>query len=284
LSSSVRSSSSRQSLSVQDWAEAALDAMAAGGLDALAVEPLARQLGVTKGSFYWHFPNRDALVAAALERWEQAETEDIIRNAEHVADPYERIVSVFKQANSSVRSGRLYLALAAAAGDARVAEVVHRVSRRRLDYLRRCYEGLGMAQAQAAQWAMFAYATFIGNLQLRRDMPQRMPQGETFSDYVRLMIRTLIPRPAAGVDAPPEPADSTWSPPMITAAIVVASVALAWILAFSGAPLLLWTVLTVAGYAALLVTGFVGAIGTVLLGVPTGLLLLFNLNLCGAPC
>lgn len=199
---------SRQNLSVQDWAEAALDAMAVGGLDALAVEPLARQLGVTKGSFYWHFPNRDALITAALERWEQAETEDIIRHAERVADPYERIVAVFKQANSGVRSGRLYLALAAAAGDVRVAEVVHRVSRRRLDYLRQCYEGLGMASAQAAQWAMFAYATFIGNLQLRRDMPQRMPQGEAFSDYVRLMIRTLIPRPAGSLQAPRMPVAS----------------------------------------------------------------------------
>lgn len=52
-----------------DWAQAALDVVATDGVNAVAVEPLARKLGVTKGSFYWHFPSRDALLHAALERW-----------------------------------------------------------------------------------------------------------------------------------------------------------------------------------------------------------------------
>ena len=52
-----------------DWIRAALDAIAAGGLAAVAVEPLARSLGVTKGSFYAHFSNRDELIEAALEAW-----------------------------------------------------------------------------------------------------------------------------------------------------------------------------------------------------------------------
>src|SRR5690606_7033358 len=57
-------------LSAADWAQAALDVIAEQGVSAVAVEPLARRLGVTKGSFYWHFPSRDALLQAALERWE----------------------------------------------------------------------------------------------------------------------------------------------------------------------------------------------------------------------
>ena len=57
-------------LSAEDWALAALDVIAESGLAAVAVEPLARRLGVTKGSFYWHFPSREALLVAALERWE----------------------------------------------------------------------------------------------------------------------------------------------------------------------------------------------------------------------
>src|SRR5690606_21017046 len=60
----------RARLSADDWAEAALDLIAEQGVAAVAVEPLARRLGVTKGSFYWHFPSRDALLQAALERWE----------------------------------------------------------------------------------------------------------------------------------------------------------------------------------------------------------------------
>ena len=53
-------------LSRDDWAGAALDALS-GGLGAVAVEPLAARLGATKGSFYWHFRNRDELIAAALQ-------------------------------------------------------------------------------------------------------------------------------------------------------------------------------------------------------------------------
>ena len=59
-------------LSAQDWARAALKAIAEGGLAAVGVEPLARTLGVTKGSFYAHYRNRDELITAALEEWERS--------------------------------------------------------------------------------------------------------------------------------------------------------------------------------------------------------------------
>src|SRR5689334_11922394 len=61
----------KTSLTAEDWADAALDALATGGLEAVAVEALARRLKVTKGSFYWHFGNRDELIKAALEAWER---------------------------------------------------------------------------------------------------------------------------------------------------------------------------------------------------------------------
>jgi AcrR family transcriptional regulator len=185
---------SRQSLTAEAWAEAALEAVAAGGLDAVAVEPLARRLNVTKGSFYWHFPNREALLKAALELWEQHETVDIIEGLEDEPDPYQRIVNLFKRANASHRAGRLYLALAAATDDVRVNEVVQRVSARRLGYLEKCYRALGMDASEAPLWATFAYATFIGNQQVHRDTPAKFPAGPKFREYFKLMLKTLIPR------------------------------------------------------------------------------------------
>jgi AcrR family transcriptional regulator len=185
---------SRQSLTAQDWAAAALDAVAGGGLDAVAVEPLARRLGVTKGSFYWHFPNREALVKAALALWEQRETVDVVSGLDQEPDPYQRIVDLFKRANSSYKAGRLYLALAAASDDVRVNDVVQRVSARRLAYLEQCYRALGMNAEEAPLWATFAYATFIGNQQVHRDTPQSFPTGPRFREYFKLMLHTLIPR------------------------------------------------------------------------------------------
>lgn len=190
----------KQNLTADAWAEAALEAMASGGLDAVAVEPLARALGVTKGSFYWHFENRDALVRAALELWERHETLDVVSGLEDEPDPQERIFKVFRRANSSYRAGRLYLALAAASDNPIVGERVRRVSQMRLEYLQRCYRGLGLSEIDARLWSTFAYATFIGNQQVNRDAPAMFPSGPQFREYFKLMIRTLIPRERTAMD------------------------------------------------------------------------------------
>lgn len=195
MTSTELPASGRQSLSADDWAQAALDAMAAGGLEAVAVEPLARRLNVTKGSFYWHFANREALLRAALELWERLETIDVVAGLENEPDPQERIFKLFRRANSSYKAGRLYLALAAASDDPIVGEVVRRVSAQRLAYLEQCYRALGLSEADAQLWSTFAYATFIGNQQVHRDSPDRFHSGPRFREYFKLMIRTLIPRP-----------------------------------------------------------------------------------------
>ena len=82
-------------LSAEDWALAALDVIAEQGLAAVAVEPLARRLGVTKGSFYWHFPSREALLVAALERWEAMEQETVFGKLEAISDPRARLKALF---------------------------------------------------------------------------------------------------------------------------------------------------------------------------------------------
>ena len=95
--SSTESRSTRHSrLSADDWAQAALDLIAEQGVGAVAVEPLARRLGVTKGSFYWHFPSRDALLQAALERWEVVEQQQVFGSLEEVPDPRTRLRALFQ--------------------------------------------------------------------------------------------------------------------------------------------------------------------------------------------
>ncbi len=57
------------SISAQDWIDASRAVLIKRGISAVKVEPLAKQLGVTPGSFYWHFKNRDALYRALLKDW-----------------------------------------------------------------------------------------------------------------------------------------------------------------------------------------------------------------------
>ena len=83
-------------LTPDDWAGAALAAIARGGVDAVAVETVAAKQGATKGSFYWHFKNRDALIQAALDMWEQRGTEAVIEEFEREPDPAVRLKKILE--------------------------------------------------------------------------------------------------------------------------------------------------------------------------------------------
>ncbi|HEY2239319.1 MAG TPA: helix-turn-helix domain-containing protein, partial [Streptosporangiaceae bacterium] len=74
------------------WVEAGLEALGAGGPEAVRVDPLARALGVTRGSFYWHFADRDALLTELLNAWERAATDDVLERVErHGGDARARL-------------------------------------------------------------------------------------------------------------------------------------------------------------------------------------------------
>ena len=60
------------------WIDAGLRALAAGGPDAVRIEPLARELGVTRGGFYWHFEDRRALLEEILDAWERSSVDEVI--------------------------------------------------------------------------------------------------------------------------------------------------------------------------------------------------------------
>src|SRR5205809_1946044 len=116
----------RSRLAAADWAAAALAAIGEGGLAAVAVEPLAVRLGATKGSFYWHFPNRDALVAAALALWEERHTEGTIAALATEPDPAARLRALLASVRAHAGRDRLEGHLLAAADHPQVGAGVRR--------------------------------------------------------------------------------------------------------------------------------------------------------------
>ena len=195
----------RRHLTAHDWADAALDTIAGGGVEVVAIEPLARRLGVTKGSFYWHYPNREALVARALEIWERQETVDLIGRAEQQPHPRERLHTLFRTAaNTDQRSERILLALSGSKSVTARA-CVQRVAEAWRSYIEACYRGLGQDPTAARNWATFAYSTYIGTVRMRRDNPDVLPPGQDFNDYLRFLIRTLIPSDAPVVKTSAHP-------------------------------------------------------------------------------
>lgn len=182
-----------QRLSADDWAQAALALIAEQGVSAVAVEPLARRLGVTKGSFYWHFPSRDALLQAALERWELFEQQDVFGTLEDVSDPSQRLRQLFLMAAHEVTPHVIYSELLKALDHPMVRPVIDRVSRRRLDYLIKAFHQAGLSGDAAQHRARLAYAAYVGFLQLTMHLQQPKQAREEFEAYVEHMIATLIP-------------------------------------------------------------------------------------------
>ena len=178
----------RRRLTAADWAEAALDALRdEGSLSAIAIEPLATRLGATKGSFYWHFANRDALIDAALAGWEARSTREL---SEAVAvgerEPAERGRELLRTMTGLAHRDPTELALLAEAGQPRVAEVLERVITRRLDALTSLLRAtLALPEEQARERALHAYCDQLGRAQLARAIPAVLPE-EARDEELRL--------------------------------------------------------------------------------------------------
>ncbi|MBL0162867.1 MAG: TetR/AcrR family transcriptional regulator [Xanthomonadales bacterium] len=183
----------RGRLSATDWEQAALDVLAHGGVAAVAVESLARTLGVTKGSFYWHFPTREALLKAAIDRWEQRDEDQVIGHVERIVDPRERLRELFQRVSREVQSHLVYAALLQASDHPLVQPVIERISKRRLALLTAAYAEAGFDPRTARHRARLAYTAYSGFLQLnqRHGMP-RMDQEE-YQAYIDHVIETLVP-------------------------------------------------------------------------------------------
>jgi AcrR family transcriptional regulator len=186
----------RQYLSDLDWKRAALQAICDGGIAAVAVEPLARSLGVSKGSFYWHFNGRDDLLRGALELWEQEEADRFIASIAAIADPRERIRQLIGRVSRGSWNCTLHSALSAAADDPIVKPVLQRVSGKRLGYLERCYRELGFDEASAAHRARLGYTVYVGFIHLSREAACPIDP-----DYIAHIADTLIPPAGSAVTA-----------------------------------------------------------------------------------
>ena len=166
--------------------------LAEDGLAAVAVEPLARRLGVTKGSFYWHFADREALLRSALTHWEQSHTERVIDAVKDLRDPRERLARLIGRVLSDARSDRIHLALATAK-DPLVRETLARVTHRRLGYLESCYVELGQPRREAKRSALLAYTAYVGLVHLRVEAPEELPAGDALAAYVEHLVGKLVP-------------------------------------------------------------------------------------------
>jgi AcrR family transcriptional regulator len=146
----------------QDWLDIGLQTLIESGIEAVRVEPIAKLLKVTRGSFYWHFKNRDELLAAILQEWETQNTEIVIHAVETGEDdPSTKLLRLFELAARD--DDRLEKAVRIwAANDAIAADAIARIDRRRLTYLQDLFLQLGYSVKDAQVRARVAYSFRLG--------------------------------------------------------------------------------------------------------------------------
>lgn len=183
-------------LNAEDWVTAAIAALGESGLTGVAVEPLAKRLGATKGSFYWHFKDRGALVDAVLARWEQLGTDEVIARLDALADPVERLRLLFTEVIEYATEGREELALLAAIDQPVVADAMRRVAARRIEYVAAQLRLLAVPAAQASTRAAVAVGIYHGINQLARVAPDTLPAtGELVDDIVGRLLESAQSSP-----------------------------------------------------------------------------------------
>jgi AcrR family transcriptional regulator len=147
------------------WIDAALQALAAGGPEAIRVEALAAGLGVSKGGFYWHFKDRAALLEEMLDTWEQSVVGDVIAKVESESDePRAKLRHLFELASSATDLLPVELALRDwSRRDEGVAARLHRVDNQRMEYLRSLFGPICADEDDVEARSILVFSLFIGS-------------------------------------------------------------------------------------------------------------------------
>ncbi len=179
----------RPSLTPDAWIDAATDVLVDQGIDHVRVDTLAGQLGVTRGSFYWHFRDREDLLRRVLQAWRERATVQLTQRLERArSDPREQlhdVVSLPFRGRAALRAARIELAIRAWARRDEMARVaVDEADRARLDYHLQLFQALGFESTEARARAFVLYSYEVAESVLQR---QGTPED-------RLARRSLVER------------------------------------------------------------------------------------------
>ena len=173
------------------WIYAGLDALAAGGPDAVRIEALAEELRVTKGGFYWYFDNRRALLEELLDAWERTLIDEVIERIDSEGgDARTKLWHLFTLAGSGETLSLLRAELAIrdwARRDTAVAERLRRVDNRRMDYMRGLFSQLCHDPDEVEARCLVSMALFIGTHFVAADHA-----GRSRRDVIDQALRQLL--------------------------------------------------------------------------------------------
>lgn len=158
----------QEKLSINDWLRAAFRALTKGGPAAIKAEAIARDLGVSKGSFYWHFANVPTLKSKMISHWKDEATQSIITELNQVSedprDKLKHLVLISTSANDTPYGGPMVEVAIRdwARYDSSICGIVERVDGTRIDYVGSLFQQFGLCKKQSKSSAKILYSSLIG--------------------------------------------------------------------------------------------------------------------------
>ena len=172
----MRGKNMNDQLSARDWLDQGLKTLAKDGFTALKAEPLAKAMGVSRGSFYWHFADIAAYHAAILARWHEVAAEQIIANVEAASKDENPLALLLRR----VFGERLMLERAVrtwASVDPAARAAVQAIDRRRLSYVESLLTQAGLSAELARARAQILYWAFLGFALSDQPLPKARQQA-----------------------------------------------------------------------------------------------------------
>ena len=163
-------------LTRENWIDFALQRLTEEGIDKVTITGLARELSVTKGSFYWHFKDRDDLLQAMLVRWEESGSKFVFGEVERVGGDAVRRLKHLSDIVIRRYGDQLNLELALrdwGRKDLKIANILRQEDEKRIDYISglfvEIYGDVKVAEAKA--WLLFSL--FVGEIIIAAPMKEQ---------------------------------------------------------------------------------------------------------------
>ncbi len=187
----------RAPLTPDSWVEAATAVLVDQGIDHVRVDTLATQLGVTRGSFYWHFRDRQDLLRRVLAAWREQTTVQLTRRLSNArssaAEQLHDVLTLPFRGRAALRAARIELAIRAwARRDDMAREAVDEADAARIAYHASLFTALGFETQEAQHRAFLLYSYEVAESLMHRHGSAAQKQARR--DFVeRLVVRGSAP-------------------------------------------------------------------------------------------
>jgi AcrR family transcriptional regulator len=175
-----------EQLSAKDWLDQGLETLVKNGFTALKAEPLAKAMGVSRGSFYWHFADIGAFHAAILKHWSEVATEQVIAGLEARPKDREALAALLRGAFSQ-RPALENAIRTWATVDADARSAVLAIDQRRIGYIEVLLKQAGLSTETARARAQILYWAFVGYALSEQSLPKARQQA-VIEELLRMAV------------------------------------------------------------------------------------------------